>query len=338
MTGTSGGELLDERSVAAYLVERGVLDGAGAVTVRELSGGVSSIVLAVDDGRRTVVVKQSLEYLRVGEGWRADRRRVLAEGAALRLMGSITPDRVPRVLDTDPVRLAITIEAAPAGARDWRERLLAGDVEDAPQVGGVLGETLGRWHAATAGDAATAAAFDRIADFRALRLDPYFAAAAERRPELGPVLAPYVDELAGPGRCLVHGDFSPKNVLVGAGTLWVIDHEVAHVGQPVFDLAFLLCHLALKSLHRPGDAAALRAAADAFLAAYARQHPLPDGTNVAGHVGCLLLARVHGKSAAGYLDPLARLATHRLGLSLATDPPPRPTDLWNRIEGRPERP
>lgn len=34
--------------------------------------------------------------------------------------------------------------------------------------------------------------------------------------------------------CLVHGDYSPKNILVGATGVWVVDFEVAHFGDPVF--------------------------------------------------------------------------------------------------------
>ena len=111
----------------------------------------------------------------------------------------------------------------------------------------------------------------------------------------------------------MHGDFSPKNVLVGPAGLWVIDFEVAHRGDPAFDIAFMLCHLLLKSLHRPEMARQLDACGFEFAETYGAAVPpevRPPWDYVFGHVACLVLARVKGKSPAEYLPVLNRL---RLG-------------------------
>src|SRR5260370_576343 len=76
-------------------------------------------------------------------------------------------------------------------------------------------------------------------------------AVIDRHPELDAVVGPYVDQMLATHRCLVHGDYSPKNVLLGDDGLWVLDFEVGHLGDPVFDVAFLLNHLLLKAIHRP---------------------------------------------------------------------------------------
>ena len=49
-------------------------------------------------------------------------------------------------------------------------------------------------------------------------------------------------------RTLVLGDFSPKNILVHAGGLVLLDFECAHAGDPAFDLGFFLTHLVLKEI------------------------------------------------------------------------------------------
>ena len=68
---------------------------------------------------------------------------------------------------------------------------------------------------------------------------------------------------------LVHGDFSPKNLLVSGDRLVIIDCEVAWYGDPAFDLAFLLNHLCLKALyHAPAHGADLRVAGRATCQAY----------------------------------------------------------------------
>ena len=48
---------------------------------------------------------------------------------------------------------------------------------------------------------------------------------------------------------LVHGDYSPKNVLVYQDRLILLDHEVIHWGDPAFDVGFALTHLLSKAHH-----------------------------------------------------------------------------------------
>jgi 5-methylthioribose kinase len=118
--------------------------------------------------------------------------------------------------------------------------------------------------------------------------------------------------------CLVHGDYSPKNVLVGDG-LWVIDYEVAHFGDPAFDLAYMLNHLLLKLVHLPGSAAALESSMIGFWDAYRAGVPaelLPDTGYVLGHVGALMAARVDGKSPVGYLTPTEQEIARGIGARL----------------------
>jgi Ser/Thr protein kinase RdoA (MazF antagonist) len=148
-----------------------------------------------------------------------------------------------------------------------------------------------------------------------------------RRPELAGLVAPYAERLLSDRWCLVHGDFSPKNVLVGDGRLWVIDLEVAHFGNGVFDVAFMLNHLLLKAIRSPADAGALRDCGVAFRNAVAPR----DERDLLGHVGCLMLARVHGKSPAEYLDEEGRAAAGALGESLLREPPPSVEAAWERL-------
>ncbi len=49
-------------------------------------------------------------------------------------------------------------------------------------------------------------------------------------------------------KALVHGDVSPKNILVGVNGPVILDAECAWYGDPAFDVAFCLNHLLLKCL------------------------------------------------------------------------------------------
>ena len=54
---------------------------------------------------------------------------------------------------------------------------------------------------------------------------------------------------------LVHGDVSPKNILIGPDGPIFLDAECAWYGDPAFDLAFCLNHMLLKCLWTPRAAA-----------------------------------------------------------------------------------
>jgi aminoglycoside phosphotransferase (APT) family kinase protein len=319
---------LDVDNVVGYLSARG-LPPAGGARARPLGGGVSNIVIAVGVGPGSVVVKQALARLRVADPWWAPRERALAEAEALDLAARLTPDAVPHVLDRDPERCALVVERAPDGWREWKSMLLSGEIDE--EVAVRLGSVLSRWHSATFHGRMLSARFYQQEPFEALRVEPYYRTVAQRVPHVSEAVLGYVDKMLARRLCLVHGDFSPKNVLVGPEPkLWVIDFEVAHLGDPAFDLAFLLCHLMLKSVHRPERAGAYDRCAVMFASAYETGVPAelsPSWDYVLGHVGCLLLARVDGKSPAEYLTRDDQSRVRRLGELLVSRPPATPVDL-----------
>ena len=324
--------LLSAETAGAYLASRGLLGPIEEVTVAELGGGVSNVVLSVSTPSRTMVVKQALPRLRVDDDWPAKRERALTEAAALRLAASLTPGLVPQVLDADPEACALTIAHAPATWRPWKDLLLAGTAN--PDVAGRLGSALASWHRGTLGDGRVRERFADHEAFEQLRVDPYYRTIPRRHPDVAEAVGKLVDLMLSRRRCLVHGDFSPKNFLVGPDGLSVIDWEVAHYGDPAFDIAFMINHLLLKALHRPGGRARYERCSLAFVRAY--DAAVPDALRdevayVLGHVGCLMLARVDGKSPAEYLSEPERARAWRLGLSLALDPPADVGAAWQRL-------
>ena len=104
----------------------------------------------------------------------------------------------------------------------------------------------------------------------------------------------------------------------------MIDFEVAHFGDPAFDVAFMLNHLLLKRLHRGGPGSGIESCVTDFWDGYRGAVPealLPDFRYVLGHVGCLMVARVDGKSPAEYLSPDEREAARTAGSRLLLAPP-----------------
>jgi 5-methylthioribose kinase len=331
-TTASADALLSAATAEAYLVSRGLLAPTEAATVAELRGGVSSIVLAVSTPSRTMVVKQALPRLRVDDDWRAKRDRAVTEAAALRLAGSLTPGLVPHVLDADPEACALVIARAPAAWQPWKDLLLAGTAD--PELAGRLGSALASWHRGTLDDGGVRTRFSDHEAFEQLRVDPYYRTIQRRHPEVAEAVGTLADLMPARRRCLVHGDFSPKNVLAGTDGLWVVDWEVAHHGDPAFDIAFMVNHLLLKAIHRPRGRARYERCCDAFVSAYqagVRGALSEEVPYVLGHVGCLMLARVDGKSPVEYLSAPERGRAWRLGLTLLLEPPADVGAAWRRL-------
>jgi len=211
---------------------------------------------------------------------------------------------------------------APREWTTWRDDLLEGTID--PVVGTHLGEALAVWHRDTSGSHAPLADFGSTDSFVELRTDPYFRFAADRHPLVAQRVEHVANRLLTTKACLVHGDFSPKNVMTGDGSQWVLDWEVAHIGDSHFDLAFLISHLVLKAVHRPASAMSYHSVARGFVNSYRKtEGSLPiSRDDLAETLACLLLARVDGKSPAAYLsaadqDRVRELALHALSSSPA---------------------
>jgi 5-methylthioribose kinase len=311
---------LDASSVVAYLVARGIVPPDADLAVEELAGGVSSPVLAVRGAGVALVVKQALPRLRVAEEWNAPARRTDTEAAALRLGARLVPGCFPPVVDSDAGEHVVVLQHAPPGWRNWQVELLAGRAHAAS--GAWAGDTLGRLHAATAADAEIAAEFADYEAFDLLRLQPYHGVVIERLPHLAAALEPLVEELRDARTCLVHGDYAPKNMLLGREGAWVLDAEVAHVGAPVFDLAFFLAFPLLTAVRKPALAAACSELVEGFTGAYARRAGalMPSPESIAAHTGAMVLARTHGRSPATFLDGRSAKRARKLGERLLVDP------------------
>src|SRR5690606_13316241 len=91
---------------------------------------------------------------------------------------------------------------------------------------------------------------------------------AERVPAAAPFLRDLAERTRRRRLTIVHGDYSPKNVLVRGGKLVLLDHEVIHWGDPAFDLGFSLTHLLSKAHPLPPHHAAFAAAARRYWKSY----------------------------------------------------------------------
>jgi len=276
-----------------------------------VTGGVSSEIYRVEDGGRVFAVKRALEQLRVAQVWKADVSRNAFEVAYLQLIGRLIPGAVPEVLEHRSDHGYFTMEWLGEGFLNWKTTLLAGEGTVAQAI--AAGSLLGRIHRLTWEDDAIRRQFETTENFHQLRLEPYLLSTAEHHPRWKAVFHEEAARIRKNRRCLVHGDFSRKNLLFQGERLVLLDCEVAWFGDPAFDLGFLLNHLILKSIHfQNGDFRDMaQAAREAYAAALG-----PEAAEVEialrRLLPLLMLARVDGKSPLEYLTPEGRRDVRRI--------------------------
>ncbi len=282
---------------AEYLESRGLR----VRHAEELPGGVSNVVLMVETDTECLVFKQSLAKLRVAEEWLFDQKRIINERRCMEMLGDLLPGSAPQVRFVDDENFIFGMTCAPPGGELWKTALLRGDTDVAASER--VGAMLGQMHARAARDPRTQTWFGDQEVFIQGRIDPYHRFTAKAHPDLAPLIEAEVARMLAHRTTLVHGDYSPKNLFVYPDRVLMLDFEVAHYGDPAFDVAFCLTHLLLKVIHFPSRRADYLRVAEAYWQGYSGVPGLdPDvEQNTIRELACLMLARIDGKSKEDYI-------------------------------------
>ena len=311
-------------AIARALVNMAIVSAHQNIELTPLAGGVSSDVYRADLPSGAVCVKRALPKLKVAADWRAPVERNRWEVEWMRIVAAIVPAAVPKILGEDRETGCFAMAFLPPDRYPvWKGQLLGGVIDRATAI--AAGDALGRIHAATADRSDIAARFPTDDIFYAIRLEPYLIATRLAHPDLAVRFDALVETTRGTKRALVHGDFSPKNMLVGLQGPVILDAECAWFGDPAFDLAFVLNHLLLKGACQPQwrdrytDAYAALAAA--YFAHVEWESRASCEARTAALLPALMLARVDGKSPVEYLtDSAQRDEVRRFARGLLQNP------------------
>jgi tRNA A-37 threonylcarbamoyl transferase component Bud32 len=280
------------------------LAGADSIVGAPLTGGVSSDIWLIQTPQGPVCAKRALAKLRVAADWRAPIERNRYEARWMRIASEAHTGCAPRVLGQHPELGVLVMEyLPPAEFMLWKHKLRDGhaDPADAAEVGRVLG----RIHSRSARRPELAGEFETDKIFFDIRLEPYLLATGRKHPDLASRLEQLVDITRSHCVALVHGDVSPKNILIGANGPVFLDAECAWWGDPAFDIAFCLNHLLLKCLWtpaaRPSFLASFDALAEAYLQAVDWEPSIALEQRAAALLPGLFLARIDGKSPVEYV-------------------------------------
>jgi aminoglycoside phosphotransferase (APT) family kinase protein len=309
----------------------------GAVTGQPLTGGVASDIwkICLPDG--PVCVKRALAKLRVAADWRAPVERNRYEARWMRRAAAAAPGSVPALLGQDEESGALAMQYLPPERfRLWKNELRDGHAD--PAVARAVAQRLVRIHAATASDPAVAGEFPSDRIFYDIRLEPYLVATAARHPDRAQALHALAAATQANKRALVHGDVSPKNILVGPDGPVFLDAECAWWGDPAFDVSFVLNHLLLKCVWVPAARGGFLRTFDALVETYLGGVTWEPADAIEARTAHLLpgllLARVDGKSPVEYITGEAERETvRRVARALLAAPVERLAtirDAWER--------
>jgi len=343
---------VDADNVVDYLHSAGHLDPSIPAEVEWLAWGVSNVVLRVHpETGDDVVLKQSRSQLRTEAAWFSRLDRIWREIDLMRVLATLLPrGAVPQILFEDRDNYLFGMQAVDDGHVVWKEDLLNGKFD--PAVAVALAGFLSTIHRETAGNDQFADQFSDREVFVQLRVDPFYRRIAEVHAEIEPYVSNMVDEMFETAVCIVHADFSPKNILIAPNRraadgwqLTLVDYETGHFGDPAFDLGFFLSHLALKAVYHGRRGRDVLALAQTFWNAYvgglgsrdrsdAFAQPELQRRAVSHLAGCML-ARIDGTSPVDYLSaPAERDLVRQYCRDLFLNSAESLEEAFTRLEGK----
>ncbi|HEY8747647.1 MAG TPA: phosphotransferase [Tepidisphaeraceae bacterium] len=307
-----------------------------APILTNLAGGVSNrTVLLERSNGESWVLKQALARLRVAADWRSDPRRIEREALGMQTLTSIAPPgSITPLIFLDPAHHLLAMQAVPQPHDNWKSMLLAGklDLDHIRQFARLLAAI---HSAGFQRREEFAGPFEDRSYFESLRLEPYYQYAAERMPAVEPFISQLIANTRATRYTLVHGDYSPKNVLIQNNRLILLDHEVIHFGDGTFDLGFALTHLLSKAnalvAHRDRFAQAARLLWETYRAAVIAPSEIDLETRAVHHTLACLLARCIGRSPLEYLTPPPAARQANAASAMMDNPPAGIDDLINNF-------
>lgn len=317
--------------ILVALLDAGLVDDPDHIDATQLSGGVSSDIWRLNGADGPICLKRALKKLKVKDDWFAPISRNASEVGWLKTVKGILPNNIPEVLyhDEDEGFFVMPFYD-PDIHKNWKQELLEGRADTS--VAGHVGRCLGNIHRETLNAPEVASAFANDDTFFDIRIEPYLIATASRHPELSGRLHALADVTAKTKMALVHGDISPKNILIGPRGPLFIDAECAWYGDPAFDLAFCLNHLLLKCLYAPDARPGFKVSFEALCNGYTDEIPGDVSSEILQRTGHLLpglmLARIDGKSPVEYItDTSQKDIVRKFASTLLVTPVDHPSEV-----------
>ncbi|MFN8603243.1 MAG: phosphotransferase [Candidatus Binatia bacterium] len=344
---------LDDAALPGWLRKAGIVREGDAVVVEPAGDGNINWVRRARVPARGAswIVKQARPALERFPEYSASTERIVFEQRWFAIARTVDAENVcPTILHFDEDARVLVLEDLGDAERLDRALLRGADV--VPALAAVA-RLLAAVHGATRDDPALAARFAN-ADMQTLHgehvfrlpfapndfpLEPALRARAERvwqDAELGAIAARAYERYREPRGALVHGDVQAGNILLPPdGGAKLLDAEIAHVGDPAFDVGMLLAHVLLAGLARDALASfadVATAAWDTYAGACGSGAPVAPFADVTRHAGIEILRRTIGAArVAAVADTGVALAAVDLASRMIRTPSATPEALAGEL-------
>ena len=217
------------------------------VKYKKLEGGVSSEVYYVKTNKNEYCIKRSLKKLLVKKDWIANTNRIKFEYYWLNHCRNILNKNIPKTYEFNNKKKYIVMEYLNNSKYKTLKELYFKKIINLNTIR-LISKDLYKIHSKSNNYKTKILFKGNRNNFNDLRLDPYFNEVGRVYPKYKKYVKDLNKNYLINSSTLVHGDFSPKNILIGKNKIIYLDAECCNFGDPIFDLVFFSNHLLLKSI------------------------------------------------------------------------------------------
>jgi len=273
--------------------------------IEKLSGGVSSDIWKITNESNIFCLKKAKKKLDVKEDWFVPIERNIYEYNWYNEVNKLVPNIAPKVIYSDSKKFFFIMEYFDEKKFPlWKKELFKSNVNI--NFSQSVAQNLSFIHLNTFNNSELKSKFDTIKLFEDLRIDPYIRFTATIHDDIKNKLLDIANNLNNKKITLVHGDISPKNILINNDKPIFLDAECAWYGDPAFDFAFCINHLILKSIKLPKVkdllSKSFRILSDTYLMNVKWEDPKLFEKRTILILSALMLARIDGKSPVEYIN------------------------------------
>ncbi len=313
-------------------VEFGLLNKNSSFDCRKITDGVSSDIWYVNSDEIEFCVKRALSKLAVKEDWFASIERNNFEANYFNVCKKVLPTSFPKILGHDEKKYILAMEWFNENNYIlWKKKLLKKEISfsDAENIAYILAKI----HSSFFNKKEYEKKFLNDKTFFDIRIEPYIIFSSKSYPEYKSKFLDAANSLKINKSTLIHGDFSPKNILIGKKSPVILDAETACWGDGIFDLAFCCNHLILKSILNRDKNKTYIMALDKFINKYLTNLEIDKKNDFVirflNLIPILMLARVDGKSPVEYFNKSQKEHVRFIGKALLENPVTNLPELFN---------
>ena len=293
-----------DKEIEECLIANKFISSKNNYIVEKLSGGVSSDIWKITNENCIYCLKKAKNKLDVKEDWYVPIERNIYEYEWYNEVNKLNSNIAPKVIYSDSKNFFFIMEYFDEKKFPlWKKELFKSNIDISFSQS--VAQNLSFIHLNSFNNNELKNKFDTIKLFEDLRIDPYIRFTATIHDDIKNKLLDIANDLHNKKITLVHGDISPKNILINNKKPIFLDAECAWYGDPAFDLAFCINHLLLKSIKLPKVKKLLYKSfitlSDTYLMKVKWEDPKLFEKRTILILSALMLGRIDGKSPVEYI-------------------------------------